>query len=226
MAKWERIIADLRTYQRLRLAELGGVTEMILAKYLSGTCTDEERRAVERARAHSSVVGEVLDTASAVFAELDETPGAEDRPTLWGDLVGCIRAFVDTAGSLITEGFEDRRLPVQQGCVPATMNAPEQVVPSAAWTFPGRQGRASLVVAIAQNPQSDVWRVMLRLHDGLAAGAKGFHLEVKDATGQVLLAGALEELAAEPVELAHGCWTLLVSGPTERWQIPLELGSP
>ena len=66
---WSRLQAELRDFAEQEAATWGGVDECLLARYLAGECTDEERRQVEHAKHHHPAVRECLELVQEVMAD-------------------------------------------------------------------------------------------------------------------------------------------------------------
>ncbi len=66
---WPRLKAELQDFQAWEEEAWCGVDEHLLARYLAGECTDEERQHVEQAAEKSEYVRDCLQLVEEVLAE-------------------------------------------------------------------------------------------------------------------------------------------------------------
>lgn len=66
---WPRLKAELREFQAWEEEAWCGVDEHLLARYLAGECTDEERQQVEQAAEKSEYVRDCLQLVEEVLAD-------------------------------------------------------------------------------------------------------------------------------------------------------------
>lgn len=61
--EWEQMVLDLRVGSDAASDTFSGLDEIVVARYLAGDCSDEERRYIERAIAQSSDLAEFISVA-------------------------------------------------------------------------------------------------------------------------------------------------------------------
>jgi hypothetical protein len=83
--EWERVARDLRSYRKEQRRRWGDLDEALLARYLTGGCTPDEKREVERARREFPRVNESLELVARVMQL--PIPALAGAPQLLGDYV-------------------------------------------------------------------------------------------------------------------------------------------
>jgi hypothetical protein len=89
--QWERVAADLRAHREAQHQAWGGVEDELLARYMAGLCSPEEKAQVEQAREQFPRVRECLDVVADVFKEFAgplSPPRPSPVPDSAGPLVG------------------------------------------------------------------------------------------------------------------------------------------
>lgn len=235
-SEWDRIVADLRKYRVLYEQTWGGVDDVLLARFLAGTCSDEERQAVEEARGSSPAVDRLLNTLRDVLAEPSLASGSEpstvaemiwqaaDNARILADRLG---VWIDQAGAVLSEGLSRLLVDLQPAYARAMGPADElgESESRVAWTIPLSGQAAELVLTLWPTEKTERWNLVCQLQ-GPAAGppSPDVRAELRDANGDLELSFRPADTLKEPVYLKQGDWSLSVFLGEVEWQIPIRLG--
>jgi hypothetical protein len=108
-SEWARVKADLLRVQQAEREEWGDVDELLLARYLAGTCSESERLRVEEAMSQHSRVRDCVAVLERVYPDEQPAPAPPriswwTQPRLaWGLAAACLLL------ALGVYGFEQRR---------------------------------------------------------------------------------------------------------------------
>jgi len=237
--EWNRLIADLRRYRSLHRETWGDVDDVLLARFLAGTCTDEEHLTVRQVRNTYPAVDRLLDKLRDAIAAPDTlesdlaVPKASPATSsLWQSgandrtLADRLGAWIGQSGTVLSEGLSGLQVDFQPAYAQAMGPADQDNVESRiAWNIPLPDHQGMLAISIWPTGDPDQWNLVClleNLNDQTAStDVRG---ELRDADGELDVSFRLADTRKEPVYVSTGNWTLLVYVDQRPWRIPLRLG--
>ncbi len=236
---WTKVAAELRAYREFQQETWGTVSDMTIAKFVSGTSTHEEAQQVQQAAGRYPAIQRLIEVVGGP-ALLQKALGASAAPRttksvanswrlegLVTELTQTLRGWVEDAG-LAASGMTDWLVQDQQQervgmLMGETENAQQ---PSLVWRIPVPDQPDTIVHIEIQQVEADQWdlacQIEIKQQPYVGADAR---LEVHDANGGLEHSGSLAE-AQEPIHLESGMYQLTLSLEGTSWRVPLEIGAP
>jgi hypothetical protein len=197
---------------------------VLIAKYLSRTCSSEEAAAVEQAAAGHKALAELLQVLRGVAM----TP----LPSPWilgpvARLVEGLAAWLDQAGRVAADGLKSV-LNVPEPAFALAMKPPGAAsrTGEAIWTvpLPDRGGWLTLTVAPGDSPGLWTLVIALDLFPGAALDPEA-RLEIRDEQGEEEVLGPLGSFLNKLIVLEEGPWQVKLRGVSSSdLLLPVTLG--
>jgi hypothetical protein len=245
---WERIADMLRAYREQQRSTWGDADDMVVAKYLSGDCSPNEKDVVERAVAQYPALGELVEVLREIAAAPlpGEMPVSRFSPALttvsappisriWEDisapvirLAERLTAWLDDAGRLAAAGLQSV-LATPQFATARAMGVADAASEAgkAIWSIPLPDANGHLTLFVGPGRPSGLWSLLVKLDlPGDARLPKDARLEIRNARGRREISGALADFLKEPITLKAGSWQVTVEIGPRALLIPLDLGPP
>jgi len=213
---WKRIAEMLEAYRQQQKSAWGDTDDVVIAKYLSGTCSAEEKAAVEQAAKGHKALAELLhvlrDVATAPLPGPERTgawiPGPVAR------LVEGLVAWLDEAGRVAADGLKSV-LDIPEPAFAGAMKLPGAAsrTGEAIWTVPLPDPGGWLTLTAAPGESPGLWTLMIAidLFHGAAHDPEA-RLEISDEQGEEELAGPLGNFLNKLIVLKEGAWQVKLRG--------------
>ncbi len=234
MNDWERIAEMLRAHREQQRSAWGDTDDVVIAKYLSGACSGDEKSVVERAIAEYPALGELLH----VLREIAAVPLPAEvvaYPSIWGDIAGPVvqlaerlAAWLDEAGRLAAAGLPSMLATPQLAAAGAMgLGDAESETGKAIWSIPLPDASGQLTLFVGRGESSGLWSLLVKLDLlGDARLPDDARLEIRNLQGRRELSGTLADYLKQPIALKAGSWRVTLEIGPRVLLIPLELGSP
>jgi len=248
---WNRIAEMLQAYREQQRSTWGDTDDVLIAKYLSGTCTSTEEDAVKQAAARHPALAELLQVLRAIaeaplpkpILESIQMPAAAavapvrsaaaSAVGIWSilgpaaRLVEGLTAWLDEAGRVAAAGLKS----VLDLPEPAFARAMKKAgaatrAGEAIWTIPLPEGEGQLTLTVARGASSGLWTLMIELDlpPGVTLDPEA-RLEISDEQGEKEVPGPLSNFLNKLIVLKEGAWQVRLLGVgSSDLLLPLMLG--
>ncbi len=248
MKRWEEIEAQLRAYRDQQRELWGDTDDMLLTRYLSGTCTEDEARSVEVAMDQKPAVRELVEGVQellqpawvAALATTPVTPGRIAKQAM--ALRTSLQIWRDRAGRLLSRGLEllmvepeslpalgfagvplgeheDLPLEGQQG----TKATPQQK--GCCWRIPVGDAGYTLSVCASPAVAEGRWNLAVAITSDTAAPvSEQARFSIARPDDIPVIETTVSKYTGKSIEIAGGMWNLTITVGGDIRVVALELG--
>lgn len=225
--EWRAIAARIIANRRELQETWGAADDLLIAKYLGGRCSEDERRQVEDWIERFPAVRELVEWTRASLTT-DETVVSLSAALdgIWQKTTDAARrlresvaAWVGAGHELLTSGMPTCATPLAPAVAGRTMN--QDLTKTREWTIPLAPTDSHLKLRI-QTTTGREWQVLLATEPRLPDA----WLELGRPNEPSDLSDRLGNWESRVLALASGSWLVELRESGRTWQIPLELGSP
>ena len=251
---WQKVVAELDAYARQQLGDWGGLEDVVLAAYLAGTCSEQERKAVDQAIREQPVVKELIEKMRKLLQPAWIVPEAEKAPVLGPKRPGakvlreCLRSWLDDAGRLTASGLE--MLMGESGPAGASSGAPmggdvalsgsgAEVSPEWApqvpespsarecyWKIPVDEAGYNLTIRTKPAPKKGYWLLYCDIaSESEPEIAARVRFSLSQPDDLPLIQSRMAEFLGKPIPIGVGQWELAIKAGDDVRVVPLEVGT-